>query len=407
MTHEEPDGIRGRRMTTTPSPARLLALLAVLAALPVPAASQSLLGFRALGVPVGAVGSRTATVGNLGIGLAGVEVSASDPSTSARLAFPTVSVSMQPAWGEFELGEQVGATNTTRFPLLGVAYPVVAVQGVVTLALAGYMEQRWVGEVPRTIALQGEEVDASDRFESNGGTSVARIGWAQRIGNRLAVGASVGVYMGRLDRTFDRTLDSLAVDGGAESFGRTGSWTYGGPTVSVGFNADPHRLIHLSGAVEWSGELKATPQEDTEGGVLAYAVPMRFLAGATGRLTPRLHLNASLAYQDWSQAAGFERGSTASRTISWGAGIEWQAVQRGRRSFPLRFGYRRLALPFRFGSDDAVEGVWSAGMGVNLDQADGARFGWIDVGGERAGRSSAPLVERFWRATVTVGISRF
>lgn len=398
---------RGCRMKTSPSTVRLLALLAALAGLSPPASAQSLLGFRALGVPVGAVGSRAATAGNLGIGLAGVEVSASDPSASAGLAFPTVSVSMQPAWGEFELGEQAGATNTTRFPLVGVAYPVGVVRGVVTLALAGYMEQRWVGEVPRKIVLQGEEVDASDRFESNGGTSVIRIGWAQRIGGRLAVGASAGVYLGRLDRTFDRTLDSLAVGGGAESFGRTGSWSYSGPTVSVGFGADPHRLIHLAGAVEWSGELKATPREDTEGGVLAYAVPMRFLAGATGRLTPRLHLNASVVYQDWSQAAGFEDGSTASGKISWGAGLEWQAVQQERRSFPLRFGYRRLALPFRFGSDDPVEAVWSGGLGVNLDQADGARFGWIDVGAERANRSSAPLVERFWRATVTVGISRF
>ena len=391
----------------TTSPTRLLMLVAALAALPAPVASQSLLGFRALGVPVGAVGSRAATVGNLGIGLAGVEVSATDPSASARVVFPTVSISMQPAWGEFEVEDQSGTTNTTRFPLVGVAYPVGAARGVVTLALAGYMEQRWTGEVPRIVDLDGDTVDASDRFESNGGTTVARIGWAQRIGSRLAVGVSAGAYLGRLDRVFNRTLDSLAVSEGAQSFGRTGSWRYSGPTVSAGFSADPHSLIHLSGAVEWSGDLKATPRDDTTGGVLAYTVPMRFLAGATGRLTPRLHLNASFSYQDWSQAGGFEDGTTSSRKTSWGAGLELQALQRERRSFPMRLGYRRLALPFRFRSDDPVEVVWSAGVGLNLNQADGVRFGWIDVGAERADRSSEPLVERFWRATITVGISRF
>ena len=393
-------------MTTFPRPARLATLLALLAASPAPAASQSLLGFRALGVPVGAVGSRTATVGNLGIGLAGVEVSATDPSASARVAFPTVSVSMQPAWGEFELEDQSGTTNTTRFPLIGIAYPVAAAGGAATLALAGFMEQRWVGEVPRTTVLQDEEVEVADRFESDGGMSTARIGWAQRIGSRLAVGVSAGAYLGRLDRVFDRTLDSLAVGEEAESFGRTGSWRYSGATVSVGFSADPHRLIHVAGAVEWSGELKATPRNDTDDDALTYSVPMRFLAGATGRLTPRLHFNASLAFQDWSQAAGFEDGTTASRKVGWGAGLEWTAVEGETRSFPLRLGYRRLAPPFRFASDDPLEVAWSAGIGLNLNQAGGVRFGWIDLGVERADRSSAPLVERFWRATISVGVSR-
>lgn len=383
------------------------ALLAALAALPAPAASQSLLGFRALGVPVDAVGSRTATLGNLGIGLAGVAVSATDPSASARVVFPTVSVSMQPAWGEFELEDQSGSTNTTRFPLIGVAYPVAAARGAATLALSGYMEQRWVGEFPRTTLLQGDTIEVADRFESNGGLSVARVGWAQRIGSRLAVGVSAGAYLGRLDRVFDRTLDSLAVGEDAESFGRAGSWRYGGTTVSVGLSADPHRLIHVGAAVEWSGGIKATPRNETDGDELTYAVPLRVLAGATGRLTPRIQLNASFAYQDWSGASGFEDGATASRKISWGAGLEWRIIQLETRSFPLRVGYRRLAPPFRFGSRDPLEVAWSAGVGLNLDQADGVRFGWIDLGAERANRSSDPLVERFWRATVSVGISRF
>lgn len=397
-------------MTARSRPARLAApaaLLVALAALPASAASQSLLGFRALGVPVDAVGSRAATLGNLGIGLAGVAVSATDPSASARVVFPTVSVSMQPAWGEFELEDQSGSTNTTRFPLIGVAYPVGAARGVATVALAGYMEQRWVGEFPRTTLLQGDTVEVADRFESNGGVSVARLGWAQRLGGRLAVGVSAGAYLGRLDRVFDRTLDTLAVGDDAESFGRAGSWRYSGATVSVGVNADPHRLIHVAGAVEWSGGIKATPRNDTEGGELTYSVPLRILIGATGRLASRLQLNASATYQDWSQADGFEDGTTASRKIGWGAGLELMAVQTERRSFPLRLGYRRLAPPFRFGSRDPLEVVWSAGIGLNLDQADGTRFGWVDLGAERANRSSEPLVERFWRATVSVGISRF
>lgn len=389
---------------------QLLSLALALAALALSSASasaQSLLGFRALGVPVGAMSARAAAAGNLGVGLTGAEVSATDPTAAAGLLFPTISASMQPAWGKFELGDENGVTTTTRFPVVGIGYPVPAVHGAVSVTLAGHMEQRWTGHVPRTTPVGGADVVVDDRFESNGGTSVARVGWSQRIGDRLTAGVSAGTYLGRLDRTFDRTLDSTSVGSGVESFGRTGSWTYSGPTFAAGVSADPHDLVHVAGVVEWSGDLKAEPRDDTSGEAVAYAIPMRFSAGATGRLTPRIHLNASVVYQDWSGAAGFEPEVTAAGGFSFGAGLEWQLVQGMQRALPVRLGYRNVVLPFRFGAADAVESIWSAGVGFDLVQAEGLRFGWIDAGVERSRRSSGRLSERFWRATVSVGISRY
>ena len=66
-----------------------------------------------------------------------------------------------------------------------------------------------------------------------------------------------------------------------------------------------------------------------------------------------------------------------------------------------------MPLPFRFGSEDATESSISFGLGFNLVEAEGSRFGWLDVAVERGSRESLPLDERFWRATFSLGIARF
>ena len=42
---------------------------------------------------------------------------------------------------------------------------------------------------------------------------------------------------------------------------------------------------------------------------------------------------------------------------------------------------------------------------MNLVEIEGVRFGWMDVAVERGTRTSAPLSENFWRATISLGIS--
>ena len=393
---------RGRRSAV------LAGVVLAVVALPASVSAQSLMGIRGLGIVGGAGDGRTSAAGNLGIGLAGAEVSATDPTAGSELAFPTISVTMQPTWGEFELEQEQGAVHVTRFPLIGIAFPVLAARGVFTAAVSGRMDQRWAGEVPRTVDIgDSGDVPVSDRFEADGGISVLRAGWVQRIGNSFVAGLSAGAYLGRLDQSFDRTLDTLALGGDVRSFVQEGAWRYGGATVTAGLSAAPHRLIHVATAVEWSSDLRATPEEGDAGDSQAYSIPLRVLAGATGRLTPRLALNASVAYQDWTAAEGFALGSTTSAKYSFGAGLEMQLIRGVRRSLPLRAGYRRLAQPFRFQSDNSVETTWSAGVGLNLLENDGVRRGWLDVGLERGRRSSAPLVERYWRVTFSLGISQF
>lgn len=392
----------GRRI---PPLAPLLAGLLLAALIPNGAGAQSFLGYRALGLPVGAAQARAVALGNLGIGLPGVQVNASDPASAARVLFPTVSVSMQPTWGDFDLDGQTGTARTTRFPMLGIGYPVPSAEGTVTVSLSGHMEQRWAGEQDRVVALGGVDVPVNDRFETNGGSSVARVGWAQRLGDRFALGASAGTYIGRIDQEFQRTLDSLVVGGDVRSYEENSSWQYGGYTFSAGFMADPHDLIHLAGAVEWSGDLTQEPRLETGEPGLSYSIPLRLSGGATSRLSQRLHINGSFVYQDWSAAQGFEPGVVSDEKLSYGAGLEMQLIQRETRSLPLRLGYRRTALPFGYRDQGAIETSWSLGFGMNLVEVEGVRFGWMDFAAERGTRMSAPLSENFWRATISIGIS--
>ena len=385
---------------------RPAALVGLALAFPGAAPAQSFLGARGLGVPVGAVGARAAALGNLGIGLGGVEVSAGDPAASAGLAMPTVSITMQPTWGEFDLDEQVGNSRATRFPLLGIGYPIPRARGVLTLSLAGHLEQRWVAESQSTVVLDGVQVDVEDRFAVDGGISVIRLGWAQRLGSRFALGVAAGTYVGRLEEVFDRELDSLAVGGQVYSFLEENRWRYSGASLTAGFSADPVDLLHVAGALEWSRDLREVPQGETVGESL-YSVPARFAGGATGRLSPRLHLNTSVVYQNWSAAEGYGKGVLSQRRWNFGVGLEWLAFDGETRSLPIRFGYRQLAAPFRFESEDPVESVLSLGAGFNFVKSRDERFGWMDVSLERGTRTSEPLAERFWRASVSLGVARF
>lgn len=372
-----------------------------------PTQAQSFIGVQAFGLPIEPLEARSIGAGNLGIGLRGLEFSALDPTAGAWVPAPTVGVSMQPTWGEFTLGAETGSSNWTRFPLVAIVYPVLSLGGTVTLSLGEAVEQRWVAEVESVSELGGVNVPATDRFESEGGSSVARVGWIHRLGTRVAVGAVAGAYVGRLDQSFTRTLDSLAVGGNIQPFVEGGAWRYSGKTLTLGASADPSDLLHVAGSVEWSTDLEATPQEGTAGEARSFGVPMKMSAGATGTLTPRLHLNASVRMQDWSDANGLPAGEASDQSLSYGVGLEWRAVQRETRSIPLRLGYRSVGLPYKVDGADLTESSVTMGLGLNFLETEGLRFGWLDVALERGSRTGATLDETFWRATLSLGISGF
>ena len=299
---------------------RLILVALVAALVPASAGAQSFLGYRALGLPVGAADARAVALGNLGIGLPGVQLTASDPASAAALLFPTVSVSMQPSWGDFDLDGQTGTARTTRFPMIGIAYPVPSAQGTVTLSLSGHMELRWAGEQDRIVSLGGLDVPVNDASRPT--AAVRWRAWAGRRGWATVLAGGHRGHLRRQDRPGVRAHTRLA----GRRVGRPGRTkrTAHGSTAATPSRPGSRPIRTISfiwrGAAEWSGELKQKPRSQTEGDERAFSIPLRLSAGATGRLSERLHVNTSVAYQDWSTAQGFEAGVVSTEKLSYGRG---------------------------------------------------------------------------------------
>lgn len=375
-------------------------LLAGALVLAPPAAAQSLLSSGGLGFPLHAVDARSRALGSLGIGLFGPGVLPTDPAAAADLELPEVTFTGQHSWVSLQ-GPASPNASGARFPIIGVAYPVFG-QGIATLTFGGVLDQRWQVELQRNVDLGEESVGVTDTFVSDGGVSAVRLGFARRIAPSLAVGISAGRYTGDVRRTFARSFDSLAVGSRIPPFTTGGFWSYSGPTVSAGAQLDIGDYFRTAATVTWSGDLKADPSDDTDGGGADFSLPTEYRVGASGALTPTLSLVVGVSHADWS-GVGDGRAVT-----DFGVGLELEEVGFAGRRFPLRLGYRRSQLPFRFDGDGPTESVWTGGIGLNLanlSQGSAVPRARIDIGLESGDRSAGSLSESFWRATFTVRVA--
>jgi hypothetical protein len=368
---------------------------------------QSLLSTQGLGFPVEPLDGRSMALGGVGLGLSGSSLLPTDPAAASRLLIPTVYVTLQPSWGEGSLEGEALTTRGTRFPLLGLAYPVRTWSGMVTLTFGSFMDQRWEIRQEKTIDLGGTDTPVTDRFTSDGGVSAVRLGWAQQLGEGLSVGVNVGSHTGSVRRTFARTFDSLSATGEVQPFRDGGKWRLTGLTASAGVNWTPTRLLHLAGSLTWSGNLDADPSDDTEGKEATFHLPVELRLGASSLLTPRLAVNIGVTRADWSDAGQGALDPEAVRETAWtmGGGLEWKGPTLGTRDIPLRIGYRRADLPFGFRGAAATETAFTGGLGLNLTQAEELVLAGLDLAVERGEREAGPLSETFWRGTLTVKVA--
>ncbi len=379
--------------------------LALLGAAPAGVLGQSLFNSTGLGSPLEGLDARARALGSLGPGLLGGSVLPLDPASGASVVLPTLSATMQPTWGSFEQGATSGDLQGVRFPLIVAAYPMASL-GVLTATYRGGFDQRWEAERTGTFPIGGVDVTSVDRFSSRGGIAVAEVGWARDFGGRLSVGASLGRYTGRLDRVFTRTLDSLAVGSDVAVFSEGAAAAYSGFTSSVGVSADITPLIRVGGAVRFGGTLHQKAKEGSPGGELSFSMPTEIRLGASAALTSRLLLAASFARADWSNAnGGLPEIQPVGGVSSVGFGVEWGGPRMLGRTVPIRIGYRRGGLPYRYQAGDPVESSLSAGLALNLAQIDEFTLAGIDLALERGSRSDDVLSERFWRMTASLRVS--
>jgi hypothetical protein len=119
-----------------------------------------------------------------------------------------------------------------------------------------------------------------------------------------------------------------------------------------------------------------------------------------------LTLSASAVRADWSSVTDdLSGGSEARATLALGVGIELTQARLLGREAPLRLGFRRSALPFSLGPDEASERIFSGGFGLALNQTGEFLLASMDLGLERGRRSAGALTENFWRATLSLRVA--
>jgi hypothetical protein len=107
-----------------------------------------------------------------------------------------------------------------------------------------------------------------------------------------------------------------------------------------------------------------------------------------------------MSYADWS--AAHEEGAVA---FGYGVGLELEQVSLLGRLLPVRLGYKRADLPFRFDGEAPSESAWTAGIGFNMAQVGSIPLARVDFAIEAGSRSAGSLSESFRRATMTVRVA--
>ena len=384
----------------------LIVAMLCIAALAEGLEGQSLLGSRGLGLPLEPLDARARALGGVGVGLMGSALVPTDPASAAGLPFPALEITVQSQWTEGVMGEEADRIKGTRFPLMGLSYPVHPLSGAVTLTIGGFMDQRWQLQRESTTELGETTVPVLDRFRSEGGVSTFRLGWAQRIGENLALGVGVGSQAGSVSRTFTRTLGAPEPGVDLVPYRVRSVWQYSGLTASFGARWDPADFFRVAGTATWAASLKADPVEGTEADGAEFDLPLELRLGASGLLTAGLTMNLGFAYAGWEpSAAGLEEEDLAGAVWTYGGGLEWTGSQLRSRRTVVRLGARKASLPFRFAGEDPTETLVAAGLGLDVTRPQDVIAGGLDLAVERGRRVAGSLEETFWRGTVTFRIA--
>jgi hypothetical protein len=293
-------------------------------------------------------------------------------------------------------------------PVIGVSYP--SGLGVFHLTFGSVLDQRWTQSETKLITLQGTSTQArvTDEFASDGGVSAVRLGFARRIGERIAVGVHAGRQLGDISRVFTRSFDSLQVESTIPDFETGGQWKYRGWTAGVGVGVEVGGIARIAGTWNWAGEVEARPAEGTEGAGRTYAFPTELHLGGSAVLASGLVAAVGITRVGWSSVSDDLALAEASDALTWGGGVEWDALSILGKSSALRLGYRSGDLPFRNpGEGTPSESAFTSGLGVDLLSSENILLAQLDLSLERGRREVGAFAESFWRLGTSVRVSGF
>ena len=381
---------------------RFLLALAVAALLPASGHAQSLFNSAGMGLPIEPLDARARARANLGIGLPNASLMPTDPAAAGRFILPTGVMSTQPSWVDYTAGADAGSFQGTRFPLIGIAYPLF--DGMMTVQLGSFLDQHFNSQSAGSVAIGGEPVATTEIFDQNGSVSNLNIGYGRALNERFTVGASFGRYAGSVVRTLTRSFDDPTL--GVEDYIERGKWSYTGHSATLGATADLGSIARLAASIQLPTRLEADADESTSGSDGSFDLPVQYRLGGTASLAPGLRVTASAAFADWSSIESDLREPTSVGDANgFGVGVELTRARLLGKDAPLRFGYRKTGLPFSFPSGAASERVFAAGFGLALNQTGEFLLAGSDFALERGKRSGGGVTEDFWRLTISVVVS--
>ena len=384
-------------------------VLALALILPTALAGQSVLGSSGLGMRLDPFGAVQRALGGVGVVTRTATVLPGNPVASLDVLAPTIAFTIQPHWGKYTIGSEKGDFFATRFPSLGFAYPL-GTDGVITLTAGSQFDQNWSVESKDSVDVGGETVGLTDTFRSDGGIATIQVGWARRWWPTLAVGATVGVYRGGLARSFTRIFDQVGADSVAlastiEPFLAGERWSHSGPLASLNVSWDPSPYLQVGATAAWGGTIKVDPADGAEGESRRVSVPLEFKVGASAVLSPTLALSGGASFSNWTDLGDpTVDAASGGGAMSYGAGVEWEGVSFWAGGLPIRLGFRRSDLPFRFLGSKVKENTISFGFSVVLAQALDIPLAAVDVAIEVGSRNSGAFKEDFRRLTVSTRI---
>ena len=384
-------------------------LWAIVLILPSSVAGQSVLGSSGLGMRLEPLDATQRALGGVGVTTRTAIVIPGNPMASLDLLAATIAFTAQPHWGKYTIGADKGNFFGTRFPILALAYPL-GTAGVFTFTAGSQFDQNWSVESRDSVDVGGGSLGVTDEFLSDGSIVAIQAGMARRLSPTLALGATVGVYRGGLKRSFSRTFDAEEADtlsllspinGSADA----GEWNHSGPLASLNVSWDPSASLQVGATVGWGGTVKVNPRKGTDVVGREVSVPLEFKVSTTAVLSSAVALNAGVASSNWTDLGDPSVDRAAGgRVLSYGAGVEWDAMIFWADGLPLRFGFRRSELPFRFLGRKVKERAISAGFSVVMAQALDLPLAAVDFAIEVGNRNSGDFKESFGRVTVTTRV---
>lgn len=385
---------------------RALLLLVALGLASQPAMGQSVFNAAGLGIPIEPLDARARALGSFGIGLRGGAFTPNDPAALARLTLSTGVMAAQPSWVEYDADSGAGGDfQGNRFPLLGIAYPLL--DGMASIQFGSYLDQHYRAVSLGSVDLGAQPIQFSDEFVQDGSVSTLNVGYARLIGGDVAVGLTVGRLAGSVDRTLTRSFgDEETTD--VDAYVERGTWSYSGYTFSGGVSADLGSRFRVAASVQVPTELEADGSDTTEGSDRSFDLPVQIRAGGSALIVTGLVVSGSLSLADWSVTEDeLSAGHSAQTTSGFGVGIELTQAQVFGKEAPLRFGYRETELPFAFDGDGATERIFSGGFGLALNTTNDVVLAGVDLSIERGRRTGFGITENFWRGTISLLASGF